>query len=323
MSLHPKLVSLLACPVCSGEIRQQEPTELVCLSCGQRYPIVDDIPQMLPHIVSSAATRVADRFADQWKTYCEWVPAYREQFLGWLDPVPGDFLAGKVVLDAGCGKGRHLVVSSDFDVDLVVGMDLGGAVEVARQHTLDRPNVAWVQGDIFHPPFRRECFDYVYTIGVLHHTPDPGAAFSYLLPLIRPGGHISAWVYGYENNGWLRHIVDPLRRHVTGRLPPPILRQLSHWLSWILYGAVRLLYRPSSMRALPLPYKDYLVSVSGFPRHELESIIFDHLHPEFNAYIPRKEFETWFTHLEEVVIRWHNKNSWAGFARKPKLPSSP
>jgi hypothetical protein len=60
-----------------------------------------------------------------------------------------------------------------------------------------------------------------------------------------------------------------------------------------------------------------MLVLSEYPRKEIESIIFDHLHPVLNAYIPRGEFESWFRQLEEVGIRWHNRNSWSGFARIP------
>jgi SAM-dependent methyltransferase len=316
--LNPRLLALLACPNCRGEvIPDSDHTQLTCQGCGRGYPVTNGIPRMRPEIENATANRVVDGFAEQWREYSEFLPLYREQFLNWISPVPGDFLAGKVILDAGCGKGRHLIASSELHADLVVGMDLGGSVDVARDNSRERANVAWVQGDIFHPPFRPGVFDYIYSIGVLHHTPDPRLAFRSLKPLVKPGGHISAWVYGFENNGWLRHFVNPIRNHFTGRLPAPVLRKLAYALSWILLTIVHMLKASLPFRPFSLPYEDYLLSVADFPRRELESITFDHLHPAFNDYIPRSEFETWFEDLENVVIRWHNKNSWAGFGRKP------
>jgi uncharacterized protein YbaR (Trm112 family) len=45
-----ELMDLLVCPSCHGkvELRQEAEQELiVCLSCGLRYPVRDDIPVML------------------------------------------------------------------------------------------------------------------------------------------------------------------------------------------------------------------------------------------------------------------------------------
>ncbi len=42
------LLEILACPVCKGDIRYDQPEEkLTCLACGRRYPIREDIPIML------------------------------------------------------------------------------------------------------------------------------------------------------------------------------------------------------------------------------------------------------------------------------------
>jgi hypothetical protein len=45
-------------------------------------------------------------------------------------------------------------------------------------------------------------------VGVLHHLPDPGAGFKSLVSKVKPGGHVSAWIYGAENNGWIDNAVN-------------------------------------------------------------------------------------------------------------------
>lgn len=44
--IDPKLLEILACPVCKTEVRLAE-DRLVCVRCGRRYPIRDGIPVML------------------------------------------------------------------------------------------------------------------------------------------------------------------------------------------------------------------------------------------------------------------------------------
>lgn len=48
MSVDPRLLEILVCPRCKGELehREQE-SSLVCRACSLRYPIRDDIPVML------------------------------------------------------------------------------------------------------------------------------------------------------------------------------------------------------------------------------------------------------------------------------------
>lgn len=46
--IDQKLLSILVCPVCKGELKyNREAGELICRADGLAYPIVDDIPVML------------------------------------------------------------------------------------------------------------------------------------------------------------------------------------------------------------------------------------------------------------------------------------
>ena len=46
--LDKKLLSILVCPVCKGELHyQREAGELICLADGLAFPIRDDVPVML------------------------------------------------------------------------------------------------------------------------------------------------------------------------------------------------------------------------------------------------------------------------------------
>lgn len=54
MTLDPRLIELLVCPVCKGPLElardeRSRPVELVCHADRLAYPIVDGIPVMLEH----------------------------------------------------------------------------------------------------------------------------------------------------------------------------------------------------------------------------------------------------------------------------------
>ncbi|MBV9121165.1 MAG: Trm112 family protein [Chloroflexi bacterium] len=46
MSVDPRLLEILACPVCKTPIRLED-ERLVCDNCKRRYPIREGIPVML------------------------------------------------------------------------------------------------------------------------------------------------------------------------------------------------------------------------------------------------------------------------------------
>jgi uncharacterized protein len=48
LAIDPKVLDILACPLCKTEVRlTADGTGLLCGTCRRCYPIVDDIPIML------------------------------------------------------------------------------------------------------------------------------------------------------------------------------------------------------------------------------------------------------------------------------------
>tara|TARA_B110000444_G_C18285318_1_gene342672 strand:+ start:22 stop:213 length:192 start_codon:yes stop_codon:yes gene_type:complete len=48
--LDQKLLTILACPLCKGELQyDQVAKELICLADALAYPVRDDVPVMLSH----------------------------------------------------------------------------------------------------------------------------------------------------------------------------------------------------------------------------------------------------------------------------------
>jgi SAM-dependent methyltransferase len=166
-------------------------------------------------------------------------------------------------------------------------------------------------------------FDYAFSVGVLHHLPDPRGGFLSLASKVKLGGHISAWVYGAENNEWITRWVNPLRQRLTSRLNPRVLLQLSKLPTAIVFAATKLVYGPlnrsprGASLARHLFYNDYLNAIAPFAWREQHTIVFDHLVAPTAFYIGREEFADWWSEIgaAEVEIGWHNSNSWRGFGR--------
>ena len=103
-------------------------------------------------------------------------------------------LAGTTIVDFGCGAGRFVDVARSRGAR-VVGIELSSAADVAHRNFADDPEVLIVQGDVLRPPFASRVFDGGFSIGVLHHTPDPAAGLSALAASVREGGWVACCVY--------------------------------------------------------------------------------------------------------------------------------
>lgn len=297
--------------------------QLACLACAQTFPIVRGVPRFAASDKlepDKAAT--AENFGWQWRHFTHGDELYAEQFLGWIAPVRPEFFKDKVVLEGGCGKGRHTLLGAGWGAREIIGVDLSDAVETAFAATRHLENAHVVQADIYQLPFARS-FDYAFSVGVLHHLPDPPAGFRSLAATVKRGGHLSAWVYGAENNEWITRGINPLREKFSSRIDRRALLHLSKIPTALMYLATKLVYGPLNRSrqgfalARHLFYNDYLNAISRFGWREQHTIVFDHLVAPTSHYIRREEFEGWWrdVNAEDVTIGWHNKNSWRGFAR--------
>jgi SAM-dependent methyltransferase len=213
-------LELLACPACEGTLGP----DTSCAGCGSTYREDAGIPNL--RVVTDARTEVVRRFYEEApfpgyppRDSIEWLRARagRSEFARLLDrAIPGDAR----VVDLGCGTGQMTLYLARAN-RLVVGADLTRAslelgAAAAQRFGLDR--VQFVELDLHRPGLRKGSFDVVYSSGVLHHTPDPRAAFASMVRLARPGGMIVVGLYNA-----IARIPFRLRR-LFGRVFDPVFR---------------------------------------------------------------------------------------------------
>jgi SAM-dependent methyltransferase len=327
-----KLLDYLCCPACAVRLDLTEVVviegeeimqgRLGCAACKSDFPIIRGVPRFVSReLLEEDKAATAESFGWQWQHFTHSDELYADQFLGWIAPVEPDFFQNKIVLEGGCGKGRHTELAARWGAREVVGVDLSSAVETAFAATRNLENAHIIQADLYNLPLAR-AFDYAFSVGVLHHLPDPRAGFRSLASRVKDGGHISAWVYGAENNGWITRYINPVRK-VTSRIDRRTLLHASKVPAALLYLATKLVYGPLNRRAggrelaSHLFYNDYLNAISKFGWREQHTIVFDHLVAPTSHYISREEFAEWWkdVHASEVNIGWHNSNSWRGFGK--------
>jgi uncharacterized protein YbaR (Trm112 family) len=242
--VNPRLFRFLVCPGCKQDLTLSEAREknrerivegtISCPSYDATYPIHKGIPRFV------ATDEYTTAFSCEWNRFrdvrIDILKAKDESektcvgYTGWN---PMD-LKGKTILDAGIGAGRFAEVVSHWGGE-VIGMGLSFAVEAAYENVGARENVHILQADLFHPPFREDTFDEIYSIGVLHHTTDTKQAFDSLAPLLKKGVVFAVFLYAYGHY----HFFSDLWRKITTRIPHRIAYYLSS-LAIPLYYLYRL-----------------------------------------------------------------------------------
>jgi SAM-dependent methyltransferase len=143
-----------------------------------------------------------------------------------------------VGLDVGCGAGRHVKQATGLGAE-VIGLDVSRAIDSAVRLNDGNPKAQFVQADILKLPFRPAAFDFIYSLGVLHHLPEPERGFRRLIQALKSGGAICIWVYQRTRR---KECLEYIRR-VTTRIPLKPLQALSWTAAAIDYGLFVNLYR--------------------------------------------------------------------------------
>ena len=316
----------LQCPNCGGELALSGDSPqavendhvfsgaLACRGCSSSFSIRNGVPILLPANLASVKIETASRFAEEWTRWSDLRDYYEQEFFDWVAPLtPKDF-ANQVVFEGGCGKGRHTAIVAAHGARAIVSLDLGESAFVAFAHTRHFQNAHVIIGDLLNPPVR-PVFDLAFSVGVLHHLPDPAAGFASLASRVREGGRVAFWVYGQEGNEWITRYVDPVRKTLTSRLPASFLRIACILPAAALWATIKLFYRPGANGKGPakLPYGDYLAAQYRYPFDEIHANVFDQLVTPVAYYLREEEVRPWLASgFRDAQLRSHRGYSWTG-----------
>ena len=206
--MDKNLLSLLACPDCgSSDLNVISDSSLVCASCKATYPVINNVPQMLPSRLAKslerkdeytsklmAATLEGKQSSDpanletdrlMWEHHLyDWGKeviftnaAAAEIFTLYAEKGARDLcrrlkdiaggVSGKSLLYFGSGNDRLVALPLEAEGALMVNMDI---VNESMQDLMNCGAKTCVCGDLRQLPFRSESFDVVFSKGSLHHS---------------------------------------------------------------------------------------------------------------------------------------------------------
>lgn len=165
--------------------------------------------------------RTVEAFGDEWSRF----PAFSEEEIECVGAEYFDIVGPEMInsisvcLDLGCGSGRWSRYLARR-VAAIEAVDPSRAVLAAARATGGLGNVRVTQAGYGCLPFAPRSFDFVFSLGVVHHVPDPGAAVREAADMLRPGGWLLLYVYYDLSNtsSWYRAVfraADALRRQVS------------------------------------------------------------------------------------------------------------
>jgi SAM-dependent methyltransferase len=222
-------------------------------------------------------------------------------------------IRGSTVADIGSGSGRIVTMLLEAGAQKVVAIEPSKAFEVLQQNTKswgERVEHICCAGEDI-PQDRN--LDFVFSIGVLHHIPNPAAVVRAAYGALKPHGKILVWLYGAEGNQLYLKILTPLRKLST-RLPAPVLAGLAHCLNVLLFAYAL------ACRFLPLPLRDYINNVSSkFSWQKRFLVIYDQLNPAYAKYYTGDEASSLLADAGFRDVKSYHRHgySWTVTGTKP------
>jgi SAM-dependent methyltransferase len=272
-------------------------------------------------IQSKQNTKLSDRtikdFGEQWTTYtdnADWYGA-NELFRDYIQPLLDEKeLKGSHVVDIGSGTGRIVAMILNAGAVNVTAVEPSSCFAVMQKYLAvygDRVRCMHLPGDQFSV---EQPVDYVISLGVLHHIPDPGPVVEAAYRALKPGGRFLVWLYGKEGNAAYLMLVQPLRL-LTTKLPHVLLVMLTRILDVMLVIYMRL------CTFLNLPLKSYLLNViRPLSTDKRRLVIYDQLKPAYAKYYTQVEAENLLKGGGFVHVKTYHRRgySWSVIGTKPE-----
>jgi SAM-dependent methyltransferase len=212
----------------------------------------------------------------------------------------------------------------------MIGVDFSRAIDAAHQNTKQFARVHLIQCDIYRLPLKPGVFDFAYSVGVLHHLPNPEGGFQQLPRLVKPYAPVLIWVYSSQRL-MLNRLLEGVRG-VTRRLHHRVLYVLC-WLAAAVEWSVFI--RPcrwfpefrhgfsehQEIRPQPLAQRLFPARVHLYCQHPFQvshADWFDRLSAPLRHYYNSQEVSVWFERagLTNILVTPTGLYGWRGYGER-------
>ena len=227
--------------------------------------------------------------------------------------VTRDDIQGKKIAEIGSGSGNMTLQLLAAAPKKLIAVEPSKAMQVLKNNTSDYSDHIYYINDTGENLPNNLDLDWIFSIGVIHHIPDPCPTIKAAYNALRSGGKILLWLYGKEGNKLYLSIMEPIRL-LTKKMSHKKLNLLTYLLLPLTYMYINL------CKVFPLPLASYAKNIlSQMPAHGIRLVIYDQLNPHYAKYYTKIEAEALLQEAGFIEIKLHQRlgYSWTLYGRKP------
>ena len=249
-------LDILACPECKTKLKKINAKKMKCIKCGRVFALHSkrlNFISLMPRTMSRQKEIIMRWWEENlcdldayirgseniergtWKYFKNtdrkwfkwhhpWACSKYPIMHKWLN---FSDLKGKRVLEIGCGVGTMFEQFAGMGIEIhALDINLSSCEMTWKRTDLFKLPGCIYRGDAENLPFKDKTFDFVFTYGVLHHTPDIQKAFDEMYRVLKPGGKFFMMLYNKDSINYWWHIIF-LHGILMGRLLKMTTKQLT------------------------------------------------------------------------------------------------
>lgn len=305
------ITNFLSCPKCNKSLTlSKDKFTYLCNTCNTNFNIINNIPCLYFNF-SKAEIKTKNLYSIIWDLFLKKTHKKEQQKGGFKgESSQNIFLIRKVAthqirpdtigLDIGCGVGYDMELLSKEILNIkIIGIDISSGIKHALERVKLYPNINVVEGRIESLPFKNEIFDFVYSMGVIHHASSPNIALKELFRVLKSNGTFIIFLNkDYSDKPFLKRQLYKLvefTRIFTTKIPTKLLLILCFIASFPIFLIIEL-FELFKIKQIPL---GNIVSFSN-----IVFSLLDRLGVPYSFKYSKKQLEEWFQNfsLKEYKI---------------------
>jgi SAM-dependent methyltransferase len=184
--------------------------------------------------------KTVNSFGDEWTKFSDFSDQEIQSLGGeYFDIVTSKHInKDSIVLDMGCGTGRWTKYLSN-KVKFIEAIDPSNAILAAAHLLKNEKNVRICKAGSESIPFADNSFDFVFSLGVLHHIPDTQQAMQMCVNKLKKDGYFLVYLYySLDNRGVFYNftfLISNIIRKIISSMPPSIKKILCDFIAYTIY----------------------------------------------------------------------------------------